>query len=393
MQDLSAFFTPITVAPYGNIDVQRPSSLGKQVDLHTEEEVPDWYAADIVLLGWPFDEGASDVMGSSLAPDAIREKLYRLASPGKSLKLADLGNLRQRGSQEQAIEGLSYVLEQLAKAQKIAIVLGGTQELTLAQYFALESLERPVQAVMVDSRLDINFYRGDLASDSYAYYLFSHSPSFLRQFTLLGAQSYFINEEERTILTNLAFDITRVSELRADPRLAEPALRHADLVSFDIGALRMGDAPGRDNASPAGFSIEEACALARFAGMGHRLTSFSLCEVNPELDVNAQTSQAAALILWHVIEGYLNRHNDEPLADRSNLQAYRVPMGGKIKELTFYYSEDSERWWMQVPGKPVAKGGPIPIELVPCTETDYLEAAGGELPERWISWQKRLFGL
>jgi len=391
MQDLSAFFQPLTTAPYNLLEADRPETLGGVADVHTGSHIPDWYEADVVLLGWPFDEGAADSPGAALGPDAIRERLYTLALPGGDLKVADLGNFKARDSQEQAIESLAYVLEQLARAGKMAVILGGTQELALAQYLAFEPLEMPVQAVAVDSRADLNFSRSGLANDNYAYYLFSHSPAYLRHYTLLGLQNYFLTDAERNLLKTLHFDFVRIAELRTDLRMAEPAFRMADFVTLDIGALRMSDAPGRAQGSPAGFTIEEACMLSRFAARGYKLQSFSVTEVNPELDHNGQTAAAAALIVWHFLEGYLTRIHDTPAADRSNLQTFRVTLqGGHVKELTFYYSATSERWWMEVRPMLGSKGNTFPPELVPCTELDYLQASSGELPERWIAWQQRL---
>jgi hypothetical protein len=42
-------------------------------------------------------------------------------------------------------------------------------------------------------------------------------------------------------------------------------LRDADLVSFDISAVKQSEAPASRFASPNGLAAEDACQLARYA--------------------------------------------------------------------------------------------------------------------------------
>ena len=69
-----------------------------------------------------------------------------------------------------------------------------------------------------------------------------------------------------------------------------PGLRTADMVSFDLSAIRHVDSPAGSFASPGGFNSIEACRLARYAGLGYKTSSFSICEYIPEKDFHDQTA-------------------------------------------------------------------------------------------------------
>ena len=98
----------------------------------------------------------------------------------------------------------------------------------------------------------------------------------------------------------------------------EPVIRDADMVSFDVSAIRQSEAPGNNNASPNGFYGEEACQIARYAGISDKLTSIGFYEFNPSFDNNHQTAHAVAQMIWYFIDGVVNRKNDFPIGSRKN---------------------------------------------------------------------------
>jgi len=57
-----------------------------------DQPVSDFRKFDVALVGVPVDNG-STTDGSALAPDAVRQQLYKLPMPEKSLKIVDFGNL------------------------------------------------------------------------------------------------------------------------------------------------------------------------------------------------------------------------------------------------------------------------------------------------------------
>lgn len=108
-------------------------------------------------------------------------------------------------------------------------------------------------------------------------------------------------------MQKLNFDIHRLGQARSKMDDVEPIIRNADLVSFDIGAIRHSEAPGNANASPNGFFGDEACQLSRYAGISDKCTSIGIYELNPEFDPNNLTSHLVAQMVWCFADGFYNR--------------------------------------------------------------------------------------
>jgi hypothetical protein len=167
-------------------------------------------------------------------------------------------------------------------------------------------------------------------------------------------------------------------------------LRNADIVSFDISAIRMSEAPGSGNAGPNGFYGQEAAQLCRYAGMSDKLTSFGIYEFNPAMDREGQTAHLVAQMIWCFIEGVSQRKMDYPIGDYSEYYKYIVPMTESDHEIIFYKSTKTDRWWMDVP-YPAGKSRDYERHhLVPCTYEEYQQATNEEMPDRWWRTYQKL---
>ncbi len=390
--DLSVFCKPVDAAALSHTLGAYPQSIGSLAEVFDGDAFPVWQEADLVVLGVEEDRATVGARGSARAPDRIRDYFYRLAAPTGTLKLADIGNLQVPDDLDQVYQHLALVMGVLLRAGKTVLLLGGAQDLCYGQYQAYEALEGYVEYVAIDSRPDMFDAEVALTNHSFNSQIFTHRPNYLALFTLLGSQAYYVTEAERKTLELMHFEHLRLGDLRPNLRLAEPALRLANLVSFDVSSIRQADAPGTSQPAPAGLTAEEACTLARYAGMGYRCSSFALTECNPDLDQMDQSVHLSALIAWHFVEGYYSRSYDEPLADRSNLTRYRATLeaGSVLPEIVFYRSPATDRWWMEVPtaaalaGRgPGGSGRTGLVALVPCAEADYRLALQNDIPDRW----------
>jgi formiminoglutamase len=345
-------------------------------------EWPNWEQADVVIVGCPEDRGSRELSGSAMAPDQIRRQLYNLAVPKREIKIADLGNMVKAERLGTYYDRLADVVEEVVKAGKFIIILGGSQDIAYGQYKGYEKLTTGVELVCIDSELDVEDSDFGVNNHSYVHKIFLHSPNYLSNFTNLGYQSYFSALSDKKRLQNLYFQAVRLGEMRADMREAEPHLRNANLVSFDLSAVRSGDAPGTTHPCPAGFTAEEICQMARYAGLSNRVSSVSVTEVQPMKDFNGQTAMLAALLCWYLIEGYYSRRVDEPV-DLNRFTKYSVSLQGGAHEIVFYKNPVSERWWMEVPYHDAIGKRNGRTELVPCSPRDYETARGDEIPEKW----------
>ncbi|MFW5658543.1 MAG: formimidoylglutamase [Bacteroidota bacterium] len=380
--ELSQYFDPIGLPNFQERFTQHPQSLGSLSEVYTLT-FPDYDAAEIVLFGVEDERGATGREGASEAPDLIRSYLYQLAAPLSTVKIADLGNLVIPEDRNQLFKDIAEITAHLLRLGKIVVMLGGTQDIVYGQYLGFQPLEMDVNYITVDSSPDILDPEAGVHHHSYNNIILTHSPNYLRSFANLAAQTYFVTEGERKALKSLNFETLRIGDIHADLTLAEPYLRDAHIVGFDLAAVRHSEAPGTNHPSPAGLSVEEACQLARFAGMGYNTQAVSFCEVNPQTDVRNMTSHLTALMIWYFIEGVYNRMDDRPSADRSNVIKYVARLEGPVKEIQFFKSRTTGRWWMEVPSPETLNRRGSQFELVPCAYRDYQLAQENEIPERW----------
>ena len=184
------------------------------------------------------------------------------------------------------------------------------------------------------------------------------------------------------MMDKLYFDVHRLGELAGNVAVAEPIIRNAGMISFDIGAVRSSDAAGNANAGPNGFTGSEACQLARYAGINDKLSSIGFYEFNPAYDSNGQTALLLAQMIWYFVDGVYNRKRDFPLNPKSQYLIYKTSLKHDEHELVFVKSKKSDRWWMQVP-YPASGSKNERFHLVPCQYDDYKTAVSGEMPDLW----------
>lgn len=374
--DLSVFFTASTLVKT-RLDYS-PEKIGGII-----RESAFWEEADIVLLGSNENRGSEEHIDLSGAAEAIRGKLYELSLPFEDLKVADLGNLKQKDSQEAYYEMFAYVLKTLLEAGKRVLVLGGDQSIAYGQYLAYEDMEKDIEYVHIDSRFNLADSDIQLNNRSFNHKIFLHKPNFLFNYSNLGYQRYFVTESEINTLKSLNFFALRYGNVFGKPESTEPYLRTADMLSFDFSAVRSSEAPGASYASPGGFSAMEMCQIARYAGLGYQLNSFSLTEYSPQLDIKGQTAMLGAMMCWYFMEGHATRKEDHPRKDRKNLQKYTVQLHASIESINFFKHKTSGRWWMEVPYGFEQETSFKNSRLIACSPDDYEFAKGDDIPERW----------
>ncbi|MCK4638682.1 MAG: formimidoylglutamase, partial [Bacteroidales bacterium] len=373
--DIEIYFKPIHLTGYEYAEKSHRRRLGDVVkSYNTASGFPDLDNIDIAIFGINEDRNAINNEGCANAPDNIRKKLYKLFEGGNKTKIADLGNIKKGNTINDTYFAVTLVVSELLKNDIIPVLIGGSHDLTYANYQAYESLEQVINIVAVDSVFDLGKSEEDFNSQSYLSKIILHQPNYLFNYTNIGYQTYLIDQEAIGLMKNLFFDIYRLGNVRANIEEVEPIVRNADLVTFDISAIRQSDAPANGNASPNGFYGEEVCQIARYAGMSDKLTSIGFYEVNPKLDSQEQTSHLVAQMIWYFIDGFYNRKHDFPLKEKENYIKYLVSIKDHKDEIVFYKSKKSDRWWMEIPIKTNMKPKYERHYLVPCSYQDYQTA-------------------
>jgi formiminoglutamase len=357
---------------------------GSLIRQHTTDSFPDLDGVKVALIGIGESRNSTGNEGCSGAPDKVREHLYKLAVIS-GVPIADIGNLRLGQTPNDTYSAVEFVCSELLGNNTIPIIIGGSQDLTYANYLAYQKLQQTVNLVCIDRKVDLGVSKDTIDSNSYLNNIIQHPSSLLFNLSLAAYQSYFVNDSEIETLKKMYFDVYRLGNIQSKKEEAEPIVRSADILSFDISSIRQSDAPACADTTPNGLYGEEACQIMRYAGMSDKLSSVGIYELNPEFDNRGQTAHLAAQMIWYFLEGFSNRKNDFPVIAGKDYMKYRVAIKAPEHEIVFYKSLKTDRWWMEVPFKVDDKSKFERHHLVPCSYDDYLLACAEEMPDRW--WQ------
>ena len=375
VKDLQHYFEPV-----GPLNVKGDdrilNSLGDRINIHRKGSFPSTGEEKIFILG----------TGDPEQSNAIREWLYGLSDIAALVPMADLGNLREGKTPADTRAGLSDVITELGKYQKVLLLLGGSRHDILTYCQAYDRLESPYNLTVIDPVIDL---MPDSHRDRSLYLnsLIANKETRLFDFVHLGYQTYLTDPGSFDRMDDLFFEHLRLGALREDLREAEPVFRNSDVLDFSMTSIRQTESPGVVYPSANGLTAEEACQLARFAGLSDKLTLFALSGFHRERDLNGQTAGLAAQMVWFFLQGISQRRMDYPFADIRQYQKYIIDLPKSGHQLTFYKSPGSNRWWVEVP----YPGPDHPRSLfVACSPRDYQTASEGEIPDRWWNHFRRL---
>ncbi len=384
--DIAIYFEPVDLAELKTEEEFKIKRIGDLIKIYSEEKTfPDLEGTDIAIIGVKEDRRSFRNEGCMSAPDFVRKYFYSLFPVNDSIRIADLGNIKRGFEIEDTYFAVKTVVAELIQNKIVPIIIGGGQDLSFANYKAYESMGQIINIAQVDSSFDLGETEDENNSRSYLSKIITHQPNYLFNFTNIGYQSYYVDQDAVDLMKNLFFDTYRLGVVRADMEEVEPIVRNADMLTFDISSIRQSDAPGNNNATPNGFYGEEACQIVRYAGLSDKLTSIGFYEINPKKDVNNQTSQLTAQMIWYFTEGFYNRKKDFPYKEKGDYIKYLVTMKKEAHEIVFYKSKKSDRWWMEVPCPMNLKVKYERHYLVPCSIKDYETACRDDVPDRW--WQ------
>ncbi|HSZ24287.1 MAG TPA: formimidoylglutamase [Cytophagaceae bacterium] len=382
--NLRIFFDPISEELIK--EKEDASLFGTNIRLF-QTEFPDLDKISVVIIGLSEDRGSLTNKGSGKGADEIRKKLYRLKKGSVKLHTADLGNLRSGETIEDTYLRLKEVCEILMQLNILPIIIGGSHDLSYGQFLSYENTGKLINMMNVDAFIDMSGLKED-QSKHHIHRILVHQPNIIFNYSHLGYQTYLTDQEVINVLEKLHFEAYRVGRVRENMEEIEPVVRDADMISFDISAIRQTDAPGNKNSQPFGFSGEEACMLCWYAGLSTKLTSIGFYEFNPEEDVKGQTAGVVATMIWYFMEGFYMRKEDTDVSG-SQYTKYLVSVDSAYDKLVFFKNNFTEKWWMEVP-YPEEKSKLARNSIVPCSYSDYLIATKGEVPDRWILTHAKL---
>lgn len=356
------------------------NQIGKNI-IHLPDDELSIDHGVVVLLFVPEYRGSCDErpVDDKEQIRSIRKSFYELYLGNWKHELVDLGTLRPGSKLSDTYFALRKVTAELLKNGAIPLIIGGSQDLTYHQYRAFDELEQMTNVVSIDHCFDLGDSKMPLDNHNYLSHLIVNKPYNLFNYTVLGYQTYYNDHDEIDLLDKLFFETYRLGEIIDDLKEVEPVIRDANLVTVDCNNLMS------SSNMPNGFTSREICQLTRYAGISENIKSMGIYEINKAN--NTLFNNLIAQMMWYFIEGNNYQMKERIQINNPDLTKFIVPVDKE--DLIFYYSELSNRWWIEIPSMNSNTDKLAQNTLLACSKGDYLDACDQKLPERWYKAKRK----
>src|SRR3982750_4721211 len=278
-------------------------------------------AADVVVVGAPFDGGTSHRPGTRFGPTAIRQTDY-LPQDGsrphlalrvdalQDLRVVDMGDVEMPpGEIERALKALEDAVYAVASAGAVPLVLGGDHSVALpdATGVARHLGYGKVSMLHCDAHADT----GDIEFGS----LYGHGQPMRRliesgaargdRFLQLGLRGYWPPPDVLAWMAEQgmrSFEMTEIVRRGLDACLSEalpiaPGDCDGVFLSVDIDVVDPGMAPGTGTPEPGGLTARELLDAVRRVCHELPVVGVDVVEVSPPYD----TAEVTALLANRVV--------------------------------------------------------------------------------------------
>ncbi len=381
------FLSPVDDLILSHMNLNSSLILGNRINIFSDvSSPPDLANVDVAIIGVNEYRNGINSLDENFSLNEIRKKFYNLYPGNWSLNIADLGDLILGENVFDTYQAMQSIISVLLKNNIIPVIIGGTQDLTYANYRSYDYLEKTVNVVNIDSNFDLGDSSKPIKNNSFLGKIILDKPHNLFNYSVLGYQTYFNSQEEIDLMEKLYFEPYRLGELNNSIQNAEPILRDANIVTLDLKSIKSSEISSKQKFSPNGFDGKEICAISRYAGISNKVSSFGIYEYLPSIEDEA-TEMLIAQIMWYFIEGVSCRIVDNNFHKVEDFQKFIVLVDSQ--ELVFLKSIKSSRWWVEIPFVQNSNNKLDDHSLLPCMHEDYLDASKGVIPERWFKAQKK----
>ena len=375
------FLSPVSDMVLAHNELISSQAFGRKLRIHSSQNgIPDLANVNIAIVGVLENRNDVNYIGEEFQLNEIRKSLYGLFPGSWGATVADLGDINKGETVEDTYFALKTTINILVKKNIIPIIIGGSQDLTYANYRAYDDIIPMVNIVNVDCKFDLGDSAKPIKNNSFVGKIILDEPYNLFNYATIGYQTYFNSQEEIDLMDKLYFEAYRLGQVSNDVTIAEPFMRDANMVSIDLGSVKGSELSLNQKYSPNGLDGKEICAIARYAGISNKVTSFGIYEYNPSND-DEVTSMLIAQIIWYFIEGVNYRVTDDDFSDENSYQKFITLVDSQ--ELIFYKSNKTGRWWIEIPFLAEVDNKLKRHTLLPCMHQDYLDACNNKVPDRW----------
>ena len=291
---------------------------------------PNSLEGDVVLLGYPLDEGTlrnGGRPGAKEGPAAFRRFLSGMGTVHNpefnlsvsSLRIGDGGDA-VGATLEEAHGDLQRKVESVLCAGGVPFVVGGSNDQSLASGKALlsfaKSRQRVPAIVNIDAHLDVRpnleeFDPPRVHSGSPFRNLLQHHDFSGRNFVEFACQGSQCSSEHANFVRERGGQLMWLSKLQPSALGAFEGMLNQQkgammFVSFDVDAISGSDCPGVSCPSAVGLTAADALQIAQAAGRAPNVALFDLSEMNPLVE-SYRTPRLCVYIFYHFLLGMCQR--------------------------------------------------------------------------------------
>lgn len=272
------------------------------------------------IVGFESDEGVrrnQGRLGAKEAPNQIRKMMGSIPYHSNEENLIDIGNVTcDDGDLEKAQVKLGENVAILIESGYTPIILGGGHETLYGHYLGVRKAlgaDKKIGLVNLDAHLDMRIdkqpssgtmFRQILEADDNANYL------------CIGLQE--LGNTEQLFATAKKHDVTYIMEAELEPledtfiTINEFASQH-DVIIYTIcsDVINQAHAPGVSAPAPFGLHPNTVRLITEHIVTRDNFLSFDISEVNPQLDIEEQTSRLASYIVAELVSS-LNENSTSP---------------------------------------------------------------------------------
>jgi arginase family enzyme len=375
------FLSPVSELVLAHNELLSQQALGRKLRVHSKQQgIPDLEGVNVALIGVLENRNDYNYIGEEFQLNEIRKAFYSLFPGSWNTVIADLGDINQGESVEDTYFALKTTVTILIQKKIIPVIIGGSQDLTYANYRAYDAIIPMINIVNIDCKFDLGDSNKPIKNNSFVGKIILDQPYNLFNYATIGYQTYFNSQEEIDLMDKLYFESYRLGQVSKDVAIVEPVLRDANIVSLDLSSIKSAEVSLNQKYSPNGFDGKEICSISRYAGISNKVSSFGIYEYKPSKD-DEITSMLIAQIIWYFVEGVNFRITDDDFTDENSYQKYITLVDEQ--ELIFFKSNKTGRWWIEIPFLTEINTKLRRHTLLPCMHQDYLDACNNKVPDRW----------
>src|SRR3954463_14984947 len=290
-------------------------------------------AADVVVVGAPWDGGTSHRPGTRFGPQAIRQTDY-LPHDGsrphlalrvdalRDLRVLDAGDVEMPpGEQERSRTNLEEAVYAVASRGTVPLVLGGDHSITLPDATAVARHLGFGRVSMI--HFDAHADTGDIEFGS----LYGHGQPMRRliesgavhgdRFFQLGLRGYWPGPETLAWMAGQrmrSYEMTEIGARGLATCISEVATATAGcagvFLSVDIDVVDPGMAPGTGTPEPGGLTARELLDAVRRICLELPVVGVDVVEVSPPYDTSDVTALLANRVVLEALSALARQRRD-----------------------------------------------------------------------------------